>query len=566
MSKKDQKIALNTEFNPMILGTILRRHWFLPLLYVSFFSLMAFFYLRYTKPIYRSNSIVQLIQDDKTSQILGTSSLVEDKNLLSTEIELLRSDVLFARAIEKLNLETSIFAEGEILTKDLYRAAPFEIIVYHLSDSSLIEKRIDITIDKEENILLMDGDKKLVSGTLNSHLKNEQIDIYVRALNKPNLTNMLSENRIFFKINNREGLIRKFKEFLMISLVDNNAKTIEISYEYYNPRLSFDIVNGVLNEYLDWERDSKQTAANKTLKFIDTQLDSLSRILRNSKDSLNNYQKRVKILDPDDYGQQLSTNINALTDKTLQIDEELYTVRIIHDKIKNNPNRLEIYRLIPEMIGKKSFEGTVLKQIEDLNSILEQKDDLLREVTNENVQVVILNERLKNRVASIHKSMEVIEERLLSERQILQNKINQEEKTYFGEGNGTDIFKTKFGNIGVQICYDLFFPDVSMELAQKGADIIINLAASPTTSRPLFHRVLPARAIETTCYYAFVNNVGTQGNLVFAGESCIFDPRGKLMGEIDKFEEGILTCEIPLEKVEKYRDARPVLRDSMNRD
>ena len=121
MSKKDQKIALNTEFNPMILGTILRRHWFLPLLYVSFFSLMAFFYLRYTKPIYRSNSIVQLIQDDKTSQILGTSSLMEDKNLLSTEIELLRSDVLFSRAIEKLNLETSIFAEGEILTKDLYR-------------------------------------------------------------------------------------------------------------------------------------------------------------------------------------------------------------------------------------------------------------------------------------------------------------------------------------------------------------------------------------------------------------------------------------------------------------
>tara|TARA_B100001248_G_scaffold255215_1_gene234652 strand:- start:568 stop:1362 length:795 start_codon:yes stop_codon:yes gene_type:complete len=141
-----------------------------------------------------------------------------------------------------------------------------------------------------------------------------------------------------------------------------------------------------------------------------------------------------------------------------------------------------------------------------------------------------------------------------------------EEKTYFGEGSGTNIFKTKFGNIGVQICYDLFFPDVSMELAQKGAHLIINLAASPTTSRPLFHRVLPARAIETTCYYAFVNNVGTQGNLVFAGESCILDPRGREIAEIGKFEEGILICEIPLERVEKYRDSRPVLRDSMNRD
>jgi capsule polysaccharide export protein KpsE/RkpR len=393
---------------------------------------MGFFFLRYTKPIYRSNSIVQLIQDDKTSQVLGTASLVEDKGMLSKEIELLRSDVLFSRAIKKLNLETSIFAEGEILTKDLYRTAPFEIIVYNLNDSSLIEKPIDITMDSQGNIILLSEDVKLVSGPLNSHLKNNLFDIYIRALNKTTVIKMLSEDKIYFKINNREDLLRKFKDFLKIDLVDNNAKTIEISYEYYNPRLCFDIVDGVLKEYLDWERDSKQTAANKTLKFIDLQLDSLSRVLRKSKDSLNNYQKRVKILNPDVYGEQLSTNINTLTDKVLGIDEELYTVRIIHQKIKNNPNRLEIYRLIPEMIGKKSFQGTVLKQIEDLNTILEQKDDLLREVTNENVQVVILNERLKNRVSSIHKSMDVIEERLLNERELLKNKINEEEKTYFG--------------------------------------------------------------------------------------------------------------------------------------
>ena len=47
-------------------------------------------------------------------------------------------------------------------------------------------------------------------------------------------------------------------------------KTIEISYEYYNARLSFDIVESILREYLVWERDSKQTAANKTIAFIDS--------------------------------------------------------------------------------------------------------------------------------------------------------------------------------------------------------------------------------------------------------------------------------------------------------
>ena len=140
MSQIDKKIALNTEFNPMILVVILRRHWFLPFLYTLIFSTIAFFYIRYTKPIFRSSSIIQIIQDDQTSKVLGTGDLISDKNILSTEIELLKSDVLFAKAISKLNLETSIYAEGEILTQDLYRTAPFEIIIYQLSDSSLLDK------------------------------------------------------------------------------------------------------------------------------------------------------------------------------------------------------------------------------------------------------------------------------------------------------------------------------------------------------------------------------------------------------------------------------------------
>jgi len=140
-----------------------------------------------------------------------------------------------------------------------------------------------------------------------------------------------------------------------------------------------------------------------------------------------------------------------------------------------------------------------------------------------------------------------------------------EEKMYFGEGNQSNVFETPFGKIGVQICYDIFFPETSMELAQKGADLIINLSASPTTSRPLFHRMLPARAIESTCFYAYSNNIGTQGSLTFAGESLVVDPRGKTIAEIPSFEEGVIVCELMFEDLERFRDARPVLRDSKKR-
>ena len=151
-------------------------------------------------------------------------------------------------------------------------------------------------------------------------------------------------------------------------------------------------------------------------------------------------------------------------------------------------------------------------------------------------------------------------------KQFLPNFGPFEEKMFFGEGNETPVFDTPFGKIGIQICYDIFFPETSMGLALNGAELILNLAASPTTSRPLFHRVLPARAIETTCFYAYSNNVGTQGSLTFAGESVIVDPRGKTIAEMPSFEEGVIVCELSLEELDSFREARPVLRDSKKKE
>ena len=151
-------------------------------------------------------------------------------------------------------------------------------------------------------------------------------------------------------------------------------------------------------------------------------------------------------------------------------------------------------------------------------------------------------------------------------KQFLPNFGPFEEKMFFTEGNQTPVFEMPFGKIGIQICYDIFFPETSMGLALNGADLILNLSASPTTSRPLFHRVLPSRAIETTCFYAYSNNIGTQGSLTFAGESVIVDPRGKTIAEIPSFEEGVIVCELPLDKLDAFREARPVLRDSKKKE
>lgn len=137
-----------------------------------------------------------------------------------------------------------------------------------------------------------------------------------------------------------------------------------------------------------------------------------------------------------------------------------------------------------------------------------------------------------------------------------------EEKFYFKEGSDAPVFKTKFATIGMCICYDIFFPELLKSMSLKGADIIVCISASPSTSRPFFERVFPARAIENTTFLIYSNIVGEEENLVFWGGSQIYDPFGNMMARAEYFKEGYILQDLNFSLVKDARIARPTLRDT----
>jgi predicted amidohydrolase len=136
-----------------------------------------------------------------------------------------------------------------------------------------------------------------------------------------------------------------------------------------------------------------------------------------------------------------------------------------------------------------------------------------------------------------------------------------EEKIYFDEGETLPVFTTKYGKIGLLICYDIFFPEIAKAYSLQGADIIICISGSPSTTRRYFETLIPARAIENTVFFVYVNLVGTQEDLVTWGGSQIYDPLGNQLINAPYFKESIVTQEIDLEQVKIARANRPVLRD-----
>jgi len=136
-----------------------------------------------------------------------------------------------------------------------------------------------------------------------------------------------------------------------------------------------------------------------------------------------------------------------------------------------------------------------------------------------------------------------------------------EEKIFWDEGENITICDTKFGKIGLIICYDLFFPELCKAYSLLGADIIICLSASPSVSRKYFEAILPARAIENTTFMIYSNIVGTQDDLVFWGGSQIYDPLSNLVVKAPYFKESIITADLDLNQIKIARANRPVIRD-----
>jgi len=139
-----------------------------------------------------------------------------------------------------------------------------------------------------------------------------------------------------------------------------------------------------------------------------------------------------------------------------------------------------------------------------------------------------------------------------------------DEKRYFQAGQEIPVFIINGMNVGISICEDIWYPDGPPTIqAAAGAEILISLNASPyyMGKHILRERMLSTRASDAKAFLAWVNLVGGQDELIFDGQSMIFDPEGEICGKAPMFEEYLLTADLNLEDSFRQRLHDPRRRE-----
>lgn len=144
-----------------------------------------------------------------------------------------------------------------------------------------------------------------------------------------------------------------------------------------------------------------------------------------------------------------------------------------------------------------------------------------------------------------------------------------EEKFYFRPGNtGFRVWPTRYGKVGVGICWDQWFPEAARAMTLMGAEVLVYPTAigsephDPTLdTKDPWQRVMVGHAVANVIPVVAANRVGEENGQIFYGSSFIANPRGDLVVVANRTDEAVLVHTFDLLTIERQRAAYGFFRD-----
>lgn len=187
-----------------------------------------------------------------------------------------------------------------------------------------------------------------------------------------------------------------------------------------------------------------------------------------------------------------------------------------------------------DLLLKNSFIDANLKALNKIKRCAEDKTAIVGFIEKSDGSLFNSAAVIKNkRIVEIHRKI------------CLPNCTIFDEKRWFKEGTNATTFDFNGKIIGLSICEDIWFPDTAEKQKAKGANLIINISASPYRGGKIevIENILKQRWEENKMPIIYVNQVGAQDGIVYYGHSMYFN-NGKVVKKCKDFEEEILIVEI----------------------
>lgn len=378
------------DFDTVRLQYALKKSWVGVILILITVSVLAFIYNRYTKPLFRASSIIQL-EFNEEAQLIGLTSgggRGQKAKSLSGEIEIIKSTVLYEELLKQVDLDVSYYYDGQVLNDEKFgNESPFTITYAKKDNTPIYGQAIHVTTQENNSILvsIKKGD--------NTITKESKYDtpITIKNFTFSVVRNHSVESRnqpYFFTINNPSGLINYLNRNLSVDILNFEANTLAIHFADYNSKKAKTITQSVINIYLEKSIEQKQKSNAQTLAYINNQLDSTLQKLSDLEAQMQALSNGSMFGNTSESYQLLTTQIDKYAQERNELDEKLRLLDHLNKLVANNE---ELENFLPELegLGTSSLSGSIarLNQInQDFQKLKESNTSSTQSYKNKQIE------------------------------------------------------------------------------------------------------------------------------------------------------------------------------------
>ncbi len=328
----------------------------------NFISILS---LRYTRDLFESESELKLdIKQNATD--LGIKTVIEDQsiNIVSGEIEQMKSKLFISKLIDSMDLKVSYYSLGKVLIDEMYKRSPFFVSTGKINK---IHYNLPIHIepvDEQQFQLQIKEWGKVVIGRFGKSVNLDGTELLVT---KTSLYQENDGNDYFFKLNSPEELINFVSKNLNVDPLNSTANTIRISFKDHNALKAHDIVNKTDSLYILYSNLQKNLANSQKIEWLNKELGQIEKKIGEFENYFEDFTLQNKSNDLAIDLKMTINSINRIDSQRYNLNKRILQLNILIDELQSSkPISLPDTRSLPE---------SIYKNLEDLQKVaFEQKN------------------------------------------------------------------------------------------------------------------------------------------------------------------------------------------------
>ena len=356
-------------------------HWYLFVIGVILSLGLAYLQNRTWLPSFQTAGTVMIEENRMVPN--GSQALMQGFGVQSgfrnvnNQVIMLGSYDLVCKVVDSIPfLKVDYISKGNFKTRNLYKTSPITIETDYISPEAY-NQMFKINLRSNGTFTITVEDNKLLSnfkieGSYGQPIQHNMFFITVNNANK-----FMGNMEMYFHLRSRESLVSDFSSRLNFGYVVEGSSVLQISMISDTPDRDIDFINKLCDQFLADNLDRKNDAANKTIKFINSQLGIVSKSLSESQGEMTNFRQTNKIVD-------VSSHTGELLGKAQKFDAQQSELKLRETYLDYLTKYLKTNLADGAVIAPSSLglnEPLLMAVIQQINELYNQR----AEVTEKNM-------------------------------------------------------------------------------------------------------------------------------------------------------------------------------------